>query len=158
MTLYSLRNLGDMVLSTLQAGPPETARIEACLARWQVSGQQGNGCRLFRVEWRTHLFTLHRVSETHAPLQAQHSPNSRGQRKENARPNTDTYSLHLVASHCPVDLSVAHRALAFDSIHGPVSRDRIASQPLLSDVDRGKDEDELGENSVLPQIPIYCAT
>ena len=35
---------------------------------------------------------------------------------------------------------------------------RSASQPLLSGVDKGKGEDELGENSVLPQIPVYCAT
>ena len=36
---------------------------------------------------------------------------------------------------------------------------RIASQPLLSDVNKEKGEDELGEkNSVLAQACIYCAT
>ena len=34
-----------------------------------------------------------------------------------------------------------------------------ASQPLLSGVNiEKKGKDELGENSVLPQIQIYCAT
>ena len=35
---------------------------------------------------------------------------------------------------------------------------RIASQPLLSGVDKGKVRTNLGKNSVLPQIQIYCVT
>ena len=40
----------------------------------------------------------------------------------------------------------------------PISQPSAGRWRRLSGVDKGKGEDELEENSVLPQIPIYCAT